>query len=88
MRNLVFIYFLSTEMSAIFEQASVWNPYDVVRIEQRTPRRYDVNGKIIKLDEKLADENGFEDKNASSPNREEKSQGALDTRDASSTGSN
>lgn len=75
-------------MSAIFEKASVWNPYDVVRIEQRTPRRYDVNGKIIKLDENLADENGFEEKHGSSPSKEEKSRGALDTHDASSTGSN
>lgn len=74
-------------MSAIFEQASVWNPYDVVRIEQRTPRRYDANGKIIALDHNLGNENGFDEKGTSSPSKEEKSHGALYTQDVSSTGS-
>lgn len=35
------------EMSYIFEQASVYNPYDVVRIEKRTPRRYDKQGRLL-----------------------------------------
>jgi hypothetical protein len=38
-------------MSTIFEKASVWNPYDVVRIERRTPRRYDRHGRLMALDE-------------------------------------
>lgn len=37
------------EMDAIFEQASKINPYDVVRIERRTPRRYDRHGHPIVL---------------------------------------
>lgn len=35
------------EMSAIFETASIYNPYDVVRIEKRTPRRYDKSGNLL-----------------------------------------
>lgn len=46
------------EMSAIFEKASIWNPYDVVRIEKRTPRRYDEQGRPIGFDSMLA-EAGF-----------------------------
>jgi len=46
------------EMDAIFEQASVWNPYDVVRIEKRTPRRYDTKGRLLVLDDNNA-ENGY-----------------------------
>lgn len=38
------------EMSVIFERASIWNPYNVVRIERKTPRRYDTKGKLIVLD--------------------------------------
>lgn len=47
------------EMSVIFEKASVWNPYDVVRIEKRTPRRYDLQGNL--LDPNVQIENGFEE---------------------------
>lgn len=47
------------EMSAIFEQASVWNPYDVVRIEKRTPRRYDEKGRPIGFDDMLGNETGL-----------------------------
>jgi sugar porter (SP) family MFS transporter len=39
------------EMSMIFEHASVWNLYDVVRIEQRTPRRYDKKGRPVSDEE-------------------------------------
>ncbi|PWN31699.1 sugar transporter STL1 [Meira miltonrushii] len=35
------------EMSFIFEKASIYNPYDVVRIEKRTPRRYDKQGRLL-----------------------------------------
>ncbi|CAO1617459.1 unnamed protein product [Parajaminaea phylloscopi] len=35
------------EMSAIFEKSSKYNPYDVVRQEKRTPRRYDKQGNLI-----------------------------------------
>ncbi|PWN31539.1 putative sugar transporter [Meira miltonrushii] len=41
------------EMSGIFEKASTRNPYDVVRIEQRTPRRYDKQGQLLVSDEEL-----------------------------------
>lgn len=34
------------EMDQIFAQSSVWNPYDAVRIEKRTPHRYDAYGNI------------------------------------------
>ncbi|EIN08312.1 sugar transporter STL1 [Punctularia strigosozonata HHB-11173 SS5] len=44
------------EMSAIFEHASVWNPYDVVRIEKRTPRRYDTKGRLLGRNERLDEE--------------------------------
>jgi hypothetical protein len=37
-------------MSVIFEKASVWNPYDVVLVERRTPRRYDNKGRLVLLD--------------------------------------
>ena len=47
------------EMSVIFEKSSVWNPYDVVRIEKRTPRRYDLQGNL--LDPTVQIENGFEE---------------------------
>ena len=45
------------EMSAIFEKASVYNPYDVVRIERKTPRRYDESGNLIDASERA--EHGF-----------------------------
>lgn len=35
------------EMSFIFEKASVWDLHDVVRIEKRTPRRYDKKGQLM-----------------------------------------
>ncbi|MCO5613567.1 hypothetical protein L7F22_067844 [Adiantum nelumboides] len=41
------------ELSGIFEKASTRNPYDVVRIEQRTPRRYDEKGQLLISDEEL-----------------------------------
>ncbi|WFC93704.1 hypothetical protein MBRA1_000326 [Malassezia brasiliensis] len=34
------------EMDDIFARSSVWNPYDAVRIEKQTPRRYDKFGNI------------------------------------------
>jgi hypothetical protein len=73
-------------MSAIFEHASVWNPYDVVRIEQRTPRRYDTKGRPIVLDS-IQTENGFHDEEKSTPTREKSTGLVTDTREASSTGS-
>lgn len=45
------------EMSAIFEKSSKYNPYDVVRQEKRTPRRYDRQGMLI--EEPGAIEHGF-----------------------------
>jgi hypothetical protein len=44
------------EMDAIFEQASVWNPYDVVKIEKRTPRRYDTKGRPLQLEGGVAED--------------------------------
>lgn len=32
------------EMDQIFARSSKYNPYDVVRVERRTPRRYDRHG--------------------------------------------
>ncbi|PWN53449.1 putative sugar transporter [Violaceomyces palustris] len=37
------------EMDAIFARSSYWNPYDVVRKERETPRRYDEQGRPIDL---------------------------------------
>ncbi|KAL4398882.1 carbohydrate:proton symporter [Malassezia pachydermatis] len=34
------------EMDEIFARSSVWNPYDVVRIEKTFPRRYDQHGHL------------------------------------------
>ena len=34
------------EMDDIFARSSVWNPYDAVRIEKQTPRRYDKYGNM------------------------------------------
>lgn len=34
------------EMDLIFAKSSCWNPYDVVRIEKETPRRYDRQGNL------------------------------------------
>lgn len=75
-------------MSAIFEQASIWNPYDVVKIEQRTPRRYDTSGRLLALDN-LHNEDGFghDEKLGSSDEKAATTGVAQDTRDASSTGS-
>ena len=72
-------------MSAIFEKASVWNPYDVVRIEQRTPRRYDRKGRPLALDSMVA-EDGFGEKDNASGEKNGTT-AAHETRDASSTGS-
>ncbi|UZJ51037.1 hypothetical protein CBS101457_000357 [Exobasidium rhododendri] len=72
------------EMSAIFEQASVWNPYDVVRIEQRTPRRYDTKGRLLALDH--LQEDGFNNVEKKIT-ADEKLGVNEDTRDASSAGS-
>lgn len=71
------------EMSAIFEKASVVNPYDVVLIEKRTPRRYDKQGHILR--DVGHQENAFED-----AQEKEKSGANLqsdDVRDASSRSS-
>lgn len=70
------------EMSAIFEKASVYNPYDVVRIENRTPRRYDTQGRLLR--DFGEQEHGFED-----PVTQGKQDGkqASDVRDASSQSS-
>lgn len=77
------------EMSAIFEKASIYNPYDVVRIEQRTPRRYDTKGRPLILDNNQ-EENGFttaHEKGASS-SEPEKTGTMHATRNGSSDGSN
>ncbi|WFD45759.1 hypothetical protein GLX27_000383 [Malassezia furfur] len=41
------------EMDDIFARSSVWNPYDAVRIEKQTPRRYDRFGNM--KDEMISD---------------------------------
>ncbi|EIN08311.1 general substrate transporter [Punctularia strigosozonata HHB-11173 SS5] len=56
------------EMSEIFEHASVWNPYDVVQIERRTPRRYDADGCLLA-------------RRASSPSDEESSARSYEVRE-------
>jgi len=72
------------EMSAIFEQASIYNPYNVVRIEQRTPRRYDTKGRPLTMDARIA-EDGYR---PSTEKDGEKSAGAAqETRTASSADS-
>ena len=73
------------EMSEIFEHASVWNPYDVVRIEQRTPRRYDAKGRPLLTDSSLA-ENGYgaEEKKDAHLEKSGSNGVAEETRDASS----
>lgn len=72
------------EMSDIFEKASVWNPYDVVKIERRTPRRYDEKGRPIGFDAMFA-EHGLGGDEASRE-KEGSATGVHDTRDASSQG--
>ncbi|CAO1622743.1 unnamed protein product [Sympodiomycopsis kandeliae] len=47
------------EMSAIFEKASIYNPYDVVRLEKRTPRRYDKRGQLLVNENDVSLEHGF-----------------------------
>lgn len=76
------------EMSDIFEKASIYNPYDVVRIEKRTPRRYDEQGRPIGFDAMFAEHglagaDGFNEKEGSGKNE---SGAAQETRDASSQG--
>lgn len=44
------------EMDGIFAQASMLNPYDVVRIEKNTPRRYDTSGNLLAYDNMLSEE--------------------------------
>ena len=68
-------------MSAIFEHASVWNPYDVVRIEKRTPRRYDAHGRPLFLDSAVA-ENGFGEKDSSEHKDDKSGEEKVETRDA------
>lgn len=64
------------EMSYIFEQASVINPYDVVRIEKRTPRRYDKQGRLLHglpgLENGLSSESSDNDQARTSRDAEEK----------------
>lgn len=38
------------EMDDIFSMSSKWNPYDVVRVERLTPRRYDQHGVLLALE--------------------------------------
>lgn len=44
------------EMDGIFAQASMWDPYDVVRIEKRTPRRYGTDGKLLDADNIISEQ--------------------------------
>ncbi len=70
------------EIDVFFEKASKVNPYDVVRIARKTPRRYDERGNLIDADVRA--EHGF----AGTPEDEKKRQGELTaTADASSRAS-
>lgn len=51
------------EMDAIFARSNPLNPYDVVKIERETPRRYDKAGRPIAIDAILTEE-GKEEKNS------------------------
>lgn len=71
------------EMDDIFSRASKVNPYDVVRIERKTPARYDSNGKPIGL---LADmeENAASRSGANAGATDEKKQAASVSEQSSS----
>lgn len=74
------------EISAIFEHASIYNPYDVVRIERRFPRRYDTKGRLLAVDSVLAEDGiGMEEEKGLSSEKPHTT--AQTTQDVSSTGS-
>lgn len=50
------------EMDGIFAQASMINPYDVVRIEKNTPRRYDKSGRLLDMDNIMSEEGNLSHK--------------------------
>lgn len=70
------------EMSYIFEQASIYNPYDVVRIEKRTPRRYDKQGHLLQGPGGMEDGNG-DGLNVTGSDQEKSRTDRLETRTAS-----
>jgi len=66
------------EMDDIFARSSYLNPFDVVRKEQQTPRRYDKSGRPLGLEELIAEGGyGHAEKQLDNPD--------LDTRDAASS---
>lgn len=56
------------EMSAIFAHSSKINPYDVVRKEKTTPRRYDKQGHLINDDLDIVSDHNDIEKNLESKN--------------------
>lgn len=58
------------EMDGIFARASMWNPYDVIKIEKKTPRRYDTKGRMLELDNVLSEE-GIEKKGSKGEKNQE-----------------
>lgn len=84
-------------MDGIFAHASMWNPHDVVKIEKKTPRRYDTKGqRIVDPDNALAEDGNMEKPRNNAANAgdegvgEKRQEGTLpDTRSAgSSSGEN
>lgn len=72
------------EMSAIFAHSSKLNPYDVVRKEKVTPRRYDKHGNLISDDVDIVEDLGGNDleKNTSGSRKDNTN---LATEDATAT---
>ncbi|CAO1633893.1 unnamed protein product [Sympodiomycopsis kandeliae] len=60
------------EMDDIFAKSSYVNPFDVVRMEQQTPRRYDTSGNLLDLDNILSEDGQNHHRHAGATSDKEK----------------